>query len=180
VRKYFLIVILLLAFFGFLAAQIVFELASERKNQSSYNQQMVMPPSSGQLFQSTILHPINSATIELQKIKSSSLLLIFWATWCTPCMQELPDLIKLAKQMPLDKLTIIGINGDEKENFLAVRKAIDELGINFPVVMDADGSIYEKFSVSAIPYFIHFKNKKLVVAKQGESDFLAEEFVESL
>ena len=57
----------------------------------------------------------------------------FWATWCGPCMVEIPELIDFHERHKDDDAVVIGINFEEIETHDLV-KFIDEMGINYPVV----------------------------------------------
>lgn len=57
----------------------------------------------------------------------------FWATWCGPCREEIPDLIQLQDRYP-DHLRIIGISTDEGTPEM-VKAFSERMGINYPVVM---------------------------------------------
>jgi thiol-disulfide isomerase/thioredoxin len=61
------------------------------------------------------------------------ILLNFWATWCGPCREEIPDLIELQTKYK-GRLQIIGISVDD-EDASAVKKVVDQAGINYPVAM---------------------------------------------
>jgi peroxiredoxin len=58
-------------------------------------------------------------------------LLNFWATWCAPCMKEIPDLIELQNRYGQQGLQVIGIAVDNEE---AVREFTEKSGINYPVM----------------------------------------------
>jgi peroxiredoxin len=59
------------------------------------------------------------------------IILNFWATWCAPCLKEIPDLIELQNRYGSLGLQIIGIAIDEEES---VRKFVKKIGINYPVM----------------------------------------------
>lgn len=52
-------------------------------------------------------------TVDLQKLRGKVVLLNFWATWCGPCIQEVPSLNQLQEQMP--GLAIVGVSTDEDD-----------------------------------------------------------------
>lgn len=57
---------------------------------------------------------------DMEKLMSESkhpLVINFWATWCTPCVEELPSLIREVKQHEADSLQLILVSLDDKENF---------------------------------------------------------------
>ncbi|MDR3415072.1 MAG: TlpA disulfide reductase family protein [Nevskia sp.] len=62
------------------------------------------------------------------------LLVNFWATWCTPCMHEIPELVKLQSQYSAKGLQVVGAAVDDPD---AVRGAVGPLGINYPVLTDS-------------------------------------------
>ena len=57
----------------------------------------------------------------------------FWATWCAPCLEEIPDLIQLQDRYP-DHLQIVGVSMDEGP-VEEVKAFVREHGMNYPVVM---------------------------------------------
>ncbi len=58
----------------------------------------------------------------------------FWATWCRPCLEEIPDLVKLQERYG-DYLQIIGVSTDDGP-VERVKEFVQEHGINYPVVMN--------------------------------------------
>lgn len=78
-------------------------------------------------------------------------LLVFWATWCQPCIHEVPDLKELQSYYGKDGLRVIGIGvggGDDAE---ALSAEAARLEINYPVLFDKDGSAGRAFQVRALP-----------------------------
>ena len=65
------------------------------------------------------------------------IVLNFWATWCPPCLKEIPDFIEIHKTYGNKDFQIIGIAIDGKD---AVREYASKTGINYPIlVLEADG-----------------------------------------
>ena len=67
-------------------------------------------------------------------------LLNFWATWCIPCRVEIPDLVRLQQELGGQGLQIVGVSTDE-EGFEVVRPFAEEMGINYPLVVDTGASV---------------------------------------
>lgn len=65
-------------------------------------------------------------------------MLNFWATWCAPCMKEIPDLIELQNHYGQQGLQIIGIAIDNEDT---VRQFAEEIGINYPVMVSEQAAI---------------------------------------
>ena len=59
------------------------------------------------------------------------ILLNFWATWCPPCLKEIPDFIELQKDYGEQGFQIIGIAVDDEQ---AVREYATEIGMNYPTM----------------------------------------------
>jgi len=73
----------------------------------------------------------------------------FWATWCGPCRQEIPDLIKLQEQYP-DQLQVVGVSTDEGDPSL-VHAFAQEMEMNYPVVMATEELNRQFPGVFALP-----------------------------
>ena len=73
----------------------------------------------------------------------------FWATWCGPCREEIPQLIQLQERYP-DHLQVIGVSTDEGDP-ADVAAFADRMGVNYPIVMATD-DLYREFpGVFALP-----------------------------
>jgi peroxiredoxin len=77
--------------------------------------------------------------------------LAFWATWCQPCLAELPELERLQGKYRDRGLTVVGISVDGPRNFAKVRPSAAKLGLTFPIVLDEDGRIQRRYQVGAVP-----------------------------
>lgn len=95
------------------------------------------------------METLDGRTMSTRDWQGKVTLVNFWATWCGPCRQEIPDLIRLQERYP-DHLQVIGISTDEGDPSL-VRAFADEMGMNYPVVM-ATTELNRQFpGVAALP-----------------------------
>jgi len=89
----------------------------------------------------------------------------FWASWCGPCRQEIPELIELRKRIPADKLLIIGVSLDQDQNMYAMFTA--KAGFNYPVYM-ATPDVGPAFSIRAIPRTVVYSPKgEMIHSEEG-------------
>jgi len=79
-------------------------------------------------------------------------LLDFWASWCGPCRQSVPDLKALQRTYGSDQLEVISVNEDKNEN--AGRSFASDSGMNWQVQFDPEGQTSRQYDVHAFPTFI--------------------------
>lgn len=124
------------------------------------------------------LPDLTGKMVRLSSLRGKPVLMNFWATWCTACWAEIPDLIALQERLG-DKLTIIGISldglpdqheldhghsdmegaphaedgNDKAAEELAglVRTFVKKRGINYPVLLDPNGITSELYAGNELP-----------------------------
>ena len=87
--------------------------------------------------------------LRLEDFKGKVVLLNFWATWCGPCRQELPELNQLHDKLSGQGLVIMGMNIDNKTQ--DVFSFLKDVPVNFPVLLDPKQKISQSYSVSGMP-----------------------------
>jgi len=76
-------------------------------------------------------------------------ILNFFATWCGPCKEEMPELIRFAEKHKNDPLLFIGIDASEPES--TVQDFVREQGVTYPVAIDRNGQLQKAFSIRSFP-----------------------------
>jgi peroxiredoxin len=96
----------------------------------------------------------DGSTQRLSDLQGKKVVLNFWATWCTPCRDEMPALSQAASEQP-DTLVVLGVN--KNESVAKIATFAEEIPVVFPLIANPDGTISERYRISAIPvtYFIH-------------------------
>jgi peroxiredoxin len=82
------------------------------------------------------LPDLAGATRTLADFRGRPLLINFWATWCAPCVEEMPLLAALRSRQPEGGLEVIGIALDDPA---AVRGFVARLAIDYPILLDTPG-----------------------------------------
>jgi thiol-disulfide isomerase/thioredoxin len=93
---------------------------------------------------------VNGATVKSSAFSGKTLLVTFFATWCPPCMQEVPTLIELQRQFANDNFSVIGLSVDEG-GANVVAKLIEKRSITYPVLMADDTTARGFGGVAGIP-----------------------------
>ncbi|MBD5088221.1 MAG: TlpA family protein disulfide reductase [Clostridiales bacterium] len=101
---------------------------------------------------------VDGKTFALAEQKGKVVLLNFWATWCGPCVGEMPAFEKLYSEYG-EKIEILAVDCSEDEN--TVKQFVSDNGYTFPIAYDIDGSISMKYPTQGIPY-------TLVIGKDGK------------
>ncbi len=103
-------------------------------------------------------------TVSSDDFKNKTLLVTFFATWCPPCRQEIPTLIKLQNEYADKDFSIVALSVDEGGPKV-VKKLIDSQKINYPVLM-ATRAVANNFGgISGIPTTFLVNKKGNVVKK---------------
>lgn len=101
--------------------------------------------------------------VKLEDLRGKVVLLDFWATWCAPCLAELPNLEKLHEQFGDDGLVILGVSVDAEAS--AVERFLEQRKIPWRQIAAGDtesNPIARKYNVSAVPStFLIDKNGKV-------------------
>lgn len=118
--------------------------------------------------------------IVLSDVKAPIIILNFWASWCTPCLAEFPSLVSLRNKFSEEELKIIGINADTEDQERNMNRIIESYKLNFPNVIDKDGSIVERYLVRNLPVSIIFHRGKVIEISRGQKDFEAKEFIRKI
>jgi len=116
---------------------------------------------------------------ELGKQKAPIVILNFWASWCVPCLEEFPSIVKMKNKFKDNEVLLIGINNDDDNPKKAIKQTVNRFKLNFPIVSDPKGEMAEKFLISGIPVSIIYHKGKVIEISHGAKDFSSEEVTES-
>jgi thiol-disulfide isomerase/thioredoxin len=84
----------------------------------------------------------------LASLLGKVVLVNFWATWCEPCVTEMPSLQRVRDQLA-PRFEVLGVN--YQEGPVRIRAFIDKSGITFPVVRDTDGAVAKAWGARIFP-----------------------------
>lgn len=112
----------------------------------------------GKMAPDFILNDINGKQHKLSDYHGKEVMLVFWATWCRPCIVEVPHLIELRKTISKDKVAILAISNEDPAK---VKKFAAEQKLNYTVLLGPRNMPSPYSLVNAIPssFFIDSEGK---------------------
>jgi thiol-disulfide isomerase/thioredoxin len=111
-----------------------------------------------------LVNDVSGQVISSAAYRGKVVIVNFWATWCPPCREEIPELVDLQTRYK-DQLQIIGVSVDEDVPASAVKRFADKFAINFPVVMASPALVREYEGASALPTNFMINREGRVVQK---------------
>ncbi len=118
-----------------------------------------------------VLERLDGSRVELTALKGKVVVINFWATWCPPCREEMPYLVKLVKERAADGVELVAISNDDLDG---QREAVERYVRVLPEVQPyvalgrpEVGAIYE---VAALPsVFVLDRDGHVLVSHQGQA-----------
>lgn len=99
------------------------------------------------------LENLNSERIRLSQLRGKPVILNFWATWCAPCVIEMPIIQRSYEKYP-GQFYVLAINAGEPQ--LKVERFVEDIGLTFDVLLDPGGAIQDLYRIRGYPtsYFV--------------------------
>lgn len=110
--------------------------------------------------------------------KGKYVLVDFWASWCGPCREEIPNLAEVYKKFKGDKFEIVGVAVWDKR--ADTEKAMTELPITWPVIYDAQQVPTDIYGINGFPQIILFGPDGTIVARDLRGEKIGEKVAECL
>ncbi|MBP6733208.1 MAG: TlpA family protein disulfide reductase [Chromatiaceae bacterium] len=95
------------------------------------------------------LPDLGGAMHRLADWRDQVILLNFWASWCQPCVAEMPGIQRLEGQMRGRGFVVVGVNVAEAQR--RATRSVEQMGLGFPVLLDAEGETFHAWGGKALP-----------------------------
>ena len=147
----------------FAVIALVAVVACNRKESNSPNKQAV--PSENQPAPEIIVNGMNGSPLKLSDLKGKVVLLNFWATWCPPCREEIPSMIKLNKAMTGKPFQMVAVSIDEGGK-PAIESFFQTSGFSgLPVYTDPDNRAAGTYGITGVPETFVISKNGIIVKK---------------
>jgi len=94
-----------------------------------------------------VLLNLEGEEVSLSDSSGQPALINFWATWCPPCLEELPAI--QATYQNSDDLVVLGVNFQER--LTNVKSFVEQEGLTFPILLDEEGRLALLYRVRSLP-----------------------------
>lgn len=167
-KKFLPILVLILAFTGFLAVQVTMDQVQTSANQSTTVKDKNVRYEN--LLKTLKVKATDKKEYDFTKESKPIIIFNFWASWCSPCLKELPSLMKLATDFP-DDVQVITVNTDEDDQLKMIDKIKNKFKLELPIIAENSNKISDDFLVAVIPFTVIYVNGSVYKAHQGYFDF---------
>ena len=107
------------------------------------------PIEAGQVAPAFTLPDLAGNPVSFSEMRGAVSLVLFWASWCGPCMQEMPEVQAMFEQYRDQGFQVVAVNFGESKT--TAQKTVDQLGVTFPVLLDRWGNVAAEYRVMGLP-----------------------------
>lgn len=111
-------------------------------------EQQTLPKGSGELANNYVLKNLDGETVTLASLQGKPVIVNFWATWCPPCIKEMPAMNRAWHKIK-DDVHMVGINVGEDED--TIFTFTNDYPVDFPLLLDEDGKEVKRWPVRGLP-----------------------------
>jgi len=109
------------------------------------------PPAIGSPAPEYVARHLDGEDLSLSDLRGRVVLLNVWATWCGPCVREMPKLQALHSDLEAKGLTVLGASIDRGAAEGEVRRFVDAHRISFGILLDPDAEVETRFRTLGVP-----------------------------
>ncbi|WP_024852063.1 TlpA disulfide reductase family protein [Hydrogenovibrio kuenenii] len=129
--------------------QLTTEKQTQERDESTPPNDDVLPAYTGVQNRSLVLQDRAGKTVNLKDYRGKVVLLNFWASWCPPCVHEMPSMATLKNRLKGQDFEILAANLAEDK--AAIDAFVKTHPVNFPILLDPKGSAVKEWKVFAYP-----------------------------
>lgn len=106
---------------------------------------------------------LDGSPYNVEEQKGKVTLVNIWATWCTPCRYEIPELKAMQSELSPKGFEVVGVSIDDIDSVSLVESFATEQEINYPIILDPHGRLSTMFRTVAIPMTILLDREGTIV-----------------
>lgn len=165
-KIFFLVIVFFIAGFILIKEKNLDQEQSEEENKASILDILPKGPEVGNLAPDFSSEDVYGNKISLSDFRGKKpVLLVFWATWCGYCAQELPDLKVFTQEHENEIQVLVLSSGENKET---IKNYIQEKDVNFLMSLDEDRKIWNQYLIRGTPsHFLIDSSGEIVTLRPG-------------
>jgi thiol-disulfide isomerase/thioredoxin len=107
------------------------------------------------------LETLDGERVSLSGLRGRPVLINFWATWCGPCVIEMPNIQEYYEKYP-GEFAVLAVNGDEP--LREVQKFVEDMGLTFDILLDPGSKVQSLYKLRGFPtsFLVDAEGKILV------------------
>ncbi|WP_228116276.1 TlpA disulfide reductase family protein [Fictibacillus phosphorivorans] len=153
-------IVILLLFAGLIGLAFYTAMDEKEEQQTEVKEEENTGLKRGSKAPTFSLRTLDGKQVDLNDYRGKKVIINFWATWCPPCRDEMPEMEKFYNEYRNKDIEILAVNLEYSEtNTEKVRKFVQEYKLSFPIPLDEKNTIGKQFRAVSIPtsYFIDEK-----------------------
>jgi peroxiredoxin len=95
------------------------------------------------------LKDLHGQEVSLEDYRGNVVLLNFWASWCAPCVQEVPTLEAAYRARQADGFVVLGVNVGESAK--EIELFVEAVDVSYPILLDSNGQVIKTFRAAGLP-----------------------------
>ena len=125
------------------------------------------------------LRDLDGQVVDLAQFRQRVVVVNFWASWCPPCVHEMPSMQRLKEKLAGRPFTILAVNMAESDQ--DVRAFLNKTQVDFPVLMDRDGAALKRWKVFVFPTsFVLDPQGRIRLGGVGELEWDSPEIIQKI
>ncbi|MFN3564603.1 MAG: TlpA family protein disulfide reductase [Burkholderiaceae bacterium] len=125
------------------------------------------------------LNTLDGTPLALADLRGKVVVVNFWATWCEPCVEEMPSMQRLREKLRGEPFEILAVN--YQEGAPRIRAFLQKIPVDFPIVRDTDGSVARAWNARVFPSsYVIGADGRIRYALVGSIDWSAPEVENTL
>jgi cytochrome c biogenesis protein CcmG/thiol:disulfide interchange protein DsbE len=110
-----------------------------------------LPPTLDSPAPALALAQLGGGMVDLVSLRGRPVVVNFWATWCGPCRDEMPELAARWRAHQAAGLEVLAVNSTDQERGKDILRFVERLALPFPILLDERGRMRERYALTTLP-----------------------------
>lgn len=108
------------------------------------------------------LDTLDDSQITLSDLRGKVVMINLWTSWCPPCRAEMPAIDNVYQASKEQGLAVLAVNSTFQDSEAAAAAFAQEFGLSFPVLLDRDGAVSQRYQLRALPTTFFIDRKGII------------------